>query len=706
MSAAKAGSEGVEDGGWKPESGSTRIRDSVMFSPIRASEEAGAPRRRILPRRGYAIASDYVRLDDDTWMSMLDFVHDDGVAESWNTFWPLARIPRIPMEKTDRVEVALIDAIGRKSPTWVDHHLRSAGGAVDMAQGEVESKHSTTGDTTAHRVRRSVSDLDVITREIQGKAAYVQVDMRMIVKANSLDALDRAIRAINRQLDDRFETLRVIAPDGEQEQRMRDSLGVMPDEMGGRSVYFTSTEFGGAYELMTHGLRDPGGEYVGQMYGDYNNSTVLIDFERNQGDTVVAMTGLAGETPEWLRRHPGERVHHMNLGHLWGVKMAQSAVLHGHRAVVFGLEPEVDVSMIGMPLRRLTARVDMEDPRHGGVNMFEMFDPPLDDLPQDATPEQRRRKRLERLPAVYSAQVGKLSAMTRMLAGPDEASTITDATLTRVLKDFYEGQRMIVPNMAANLERLRMTRVPHGEVPRLSMFVNYLGTALDDRRRDRSNNDPEDMHAYNFLHSMFSNVLEKDGSLFDVATSDDVDRVRGSARVIYDLSRVLGRGLPVAMAELVNVFDYAVGGLRMGDLVVLHGVETLSDEAKAYIAAKQRVLRGRGVRTAYIYSTGPDAALADSGFNRLDSAGMTVFGRMTESNVKAYEELQGQAMPQDLKGDIMGGQAPGLCYVHRGIDNVLFFQDLLLGHSIGRSERRAAILGRDDVRTFDVAAPD
>lgn len=696
----RMGAQAVPDDeeAWGAESGLTPIRESRVFKPIAVSDEPGIPRRRILPRHGYLIASDYIQLDDDTWMSVLDFIHDDGVEENWNTFWPLARIPKIPMEKSDQVEFVFVDSLDRKSPTWVDHHLRSAGGAVDMAKGEVDSKAVSSGDTTAHKVRRSVSDMDIITREIQSNAAYLQVQMRLIVKANSLNALDRAIRAVNRQYDDRFETLRVIAADGEQEPRLREIVGVPPEDMGGKSVYFTSTELGGAYELMTHGLRDPGGEYVGQMYGDYNNSTVLIDFERTRDDTIIAMNGRAEETEDWKRLHPDQPTNSMNLGHLWGVKIAQSAVLHGHRTVVFGLD-ETDVSAIGMPLRNLTTRVDVSQ---GDVNMFEMFDPPINGA-EHMDPAEFERRRLANLPLVYSSQMGKLQTMTRMMASDDSVNSITDAALTKVLTLFYKDQRMVVDDMKNHLQDLRMTRIPHGEVPQLSMFVNYLDSELDALRRSRTT-DPSLLQTYNYLYGMYRNMLDKDGDLFNTTTNDDVDRVRRSNRVIYDFSRLLGRGANTAMAELVNVFDYAVATLRAEDTIIIHGVETLTEDARAYIAGKQAELKRRGIHIVYIYTNGPDGALEQSDFNHIAGSGMTIFGTMTADNVARYEQLKGQAMPQDLKRDIMSDQSTGLCYVHRGIDNVLFVQDLLLGYNINRSDRRRRILGSDTIHTFDAVS--
>lgn len=679
---------------FRSEPGLTPVRRSRMFSP---DTDSG---HRVVGRIGYLFASDYFMVDRDTWASVCDLVHDDGVAESFPPFWPIRRIPtiRVDEKRGERAEVSVIDVIDRKSQAWIDKHLPRAGKAIGLAAGEVNARNNTLGDKNASRVKRAAGDIAVITSDIANhNAAYLHVQMRLLVKANSLELLDRIIADINRQYAERFATFCAVARPGAQESGLKELVGTAPDDMAGRGLYFTSIELGGTYSLISHGIKDPGGEYVGRMYGDYSTSTVLIDFNRTHNDAVVAIRDMAAPPAAWLAAHPDAPKRRLSLGHLWGAKFAQAALLGGHKVVQFGLD-ETDVSAIGMPLAGLTATVDVGA---GEVNMFEMFDPRLPGEEAMDGPT-RRRAHLENLPAIYSAQINKITAMTSMLTD-EKVDAMVSSSLAEALNLFYTDRRMYRSDPKHHLEDLRLIVADHATVPSLANFTMYLG---EREKFYAGQRDLGRQNAYAKLHAIYSGLLDKDGSLFNTTTSDSMDRAATSRRVIYDFSKLLSRGRNVALAQLVNVFGFAVGHLEAGDKIILHGAETISASPLAmdYIREQQANLRRRGVETVWVYSTGPTAAIADAGSNHLEHAGMAVFGQMSAADAHAYEGLIAEQMPDDLFSHITSSAQPGLVYVHRGsMENVLFVMDLLLGYAPARARHRAAILGSDPTIPFTPA---
>ena len=60
---------------------------------------------------------------------------------------------------------------------------------------------------------------------------------------------------------------------------------------------------------------------------------------------------------------------------------------------------------------------------------------------------------------------------------------------------------------------------------------------------------------------------------------------------------------------------------------------------------------------------------------------------MTESELLEYQKRLGQAVPADL-AHMITLKVPGLCYIRRGIENVVFKQDLILSGNI-RTEKKA-----------------
>lgn len=676
---------------FKVENGNVPIAESRIFGPVMGG-------RRIVGRHGYRIAGDAIAIDDHTWIAVCDVIHHEGSVSDWDAFWTLKRIPRLAYDpdKGERAEAVIVDVDDLQTDDWIKDRLKRAGRAVDFGAGEVASKTSTTGDTNARRVSQRVRDINDIAAEINDYASgYLQTQMRVLIKANSRALLDRIIADINRQYVDSFKSGVTLVPrPGVQRTELRDLLGTRAGSMAGRGHWFTTREYGGAYDLVTHGVRDKGGEYVGRLFSDYNSSAVLVDFADLGDSTVIAMSDHAGPDSVWLGRHPelrGLEKRRFPLVHLWGAKIAQATLLAGHRVVQFGMD-DTDLTAIGTPLKRLTTKVDVG---RGEVNIMEFFD----SRPADDGSAQGRRRRLENLPSVYSAQIDKLTTITHLLAG-DAVNAVGDAQLAETLNDFYIDRRMYRSDAKDHPERLRLITPHHDQVPTLALFHSFLA-----ERKGRNGGHVSGVSddAVNILEAIYSRLLNKDGDLFNVTTSPSMDGTVTSPRVVYDFSDLTQRGDEVALAQLVNLFGYAASNLQGGDVIVIHGAEILSGSpvASEYIRRQQTELSRRGVHMVYLYTTGPEAALKDRGLNHLATAGMTVFGRMTDACAREYEELINERMTEDLRAFITQSIQPGLVYMHRGaMDNALFLQDLLLGYAPGRDARRRAILGDTDASTI------
>ena len=231
-------------------------------------------------------------------------------------------------------------------------------------------------------------------------------------------------------------------------------------------------------------------------------------------------------------------------------------------------------------------------------------------------------------------------------------------------------------NAVANRDKLRITGIPHEEVPKLEMFVTYLDSACKALRMS-SENDPERLHAMNILRTSFKNMLTNNGDLFNTTTSSVLDDVTHSRRRIYDFSKLKMRGVGVIMAQFVNVLGFAVGNLSDGDTVIIHGAELLDDTIKNYIRLQFDRLWDKGGRVVYLYNH-MDKMLSDKSFSQFDKADYTIFGNMTDSFVSDYQKELGQNIPPDL-ASLITNKSDSICYIRREFDNVVFRQDLTLG---------------------------
>ena len=616
----------------------------------------------IKPKERYVFRSDYFQVDD-RYACVLGFFHDDGARDDFAAFWG---INRIPTGMPENVTVVVFEQVRRMGEKWIEEKIKT----VEKLDRLEEGEQAQAGTMTSRRKAAKVSDdMEIVAGELQDGASYLHVHNRLLVRAPSLKVLDEAVERISRLYIDRFGTLTVAAYPGEQRQELTNLFG-KNERKRGKGFHFTSVEFAGSHSLVTNGLNDPAGEYVGSMIGDVNNSAVLFDVNGYEHHVVVADNSV---NPVLNRAHVPD---------MWGSKISQAALLANARTVHIILDG-ARMDELGPRLDSLTARLDMNS---GDINMFEMFGDPEEEL------------------GIFPAHLEKVVLMAEQAYETTESDrSIIRGSLKETLTQFYIDKGMWVRNAKHNRDRLRVVGIPHTQVPRLQDIVTYFDT----RYRALANStarDDEALHAYNILRLVFKDLLDNNGDLFNTHTNDEVDGVADARRVLYDFSRLLKRGKGVAMAQLVNVIGFAVDNLGLGDTVIIHGSENIDDRIKEYLTEQFTHLFLRGGRVAYLYND-VDKMLADSTFNRFDAADWTVLGPMRDATVTEYQRQMHQDIPPDLER-LVTTRGENLAYLRRGHTNVVFHMDLPLGVNPARAERRARILEAVQREQGDRARPE
>lgn len=589
----------------------------------------------IKPKEQYIFHSDYFQVDNQ-YGCIMSFFHTDGSNDNFGAFWGIGKIPG---GLGDGVTTVSFEQIRRMTEGWLHDHQSASEGIAQMNENEQGRGGS---NTSKGKAKRTAGDLEVIARELQDGAAYLHVHYRLLVKAPTLDELDDAITKIDRMYIDRFATLSAAPYPGNQRSELS-SLFAKNSKKKGKGFYFTSTEFAGSYNLVTHGLEDPTGEYIGYMVGDVNNSAVLFDVNRYKNHIVVANENF------------NEKLGRVHVSDMWGSKISQSCLLNNGRVVHIILDG-ADLDKLGPKMKRLTSRINMS---HGDVNMFEMFGEHEDEL------------------MIFPMQMQKLTLMAEQLCETSDADrALIRGSLEDVATKFYVDNRMWYDNAVQNRDKLRIVGIPHEQVPKLEMFVSYLETRYKGIVA-QTNRDEELLHAVNVLRMTFKSLLTNNGDLFNTTTNSTIDKARNGRRVIYDFSKLIQRGSNIAMAQLVNIIGFAVGNLGRGDTVIIHGAEFIADSVKPFINAQFDRLHEKGGRVAYLYNS-TDRMLDDKAFNQFDKADYTVFGNMTETAIVDYQHLLGQDVPADLAG-LVTKKGESICYIRRGFNNVVFKLDLALG---------------------------
>lgn len=594
------------------------------------------------PSEKYVFHSDYFEIDDG-YATILSFFHIEGATDNFGVFWG---INRIPSGLDQDISTYCFEQIRRMDEQWLaGHQTRSE----NVAQMNSKEQGLAGSNTTKMNASRKEYDLEMIARELQDGASYLKCQYRLMVKAPSLEKLDKAVEKIGRLYIDRFATLSAAPYIGEQRKELSSLFSKLETRLG-HGFYFTSTEYAGSYSIVTHGLEDPGGEYVGYMIGDVNNSAVLFDVNNYKHHVVVANENYDEEL---------ERAH---VSDVWGSKISQSCLLDDHKVVHMVLDG-ANLDILGPKFANFTYRIDLN---HGDVNMFEMFGEIDEEL------------------SVFPSQMQKLVLMAEQAyETTDNDRSIIRGSLEEVATKFYIDNKMWYEDAIRQRQKLRVVGIPHNQVPKLQMFVSYLDTEYKAMVQQKARDD-ERLHALSVLRVTFRNMLTNNGDLFNTITKDSIDGAKTGRRVIYDFSKLMMRGRGVAMAQFVNIIGFAAGNLGFGDTIIIHGAEILDDSVKEYVNTQFERLWDKGGRVVYLYNS-IDKMLLDKEFSHFDKANYTILGNMSETNVNDYQRLLGQEIPPDLV-NLVTTKNDAICYIRRDFDNVVFQQNLQLGIKAHRKE--------------------
>lgn len=604
----------------------SRIRDYPLF-------------RAIKPKSKFLFRSDYFQVDN-SYATILTIIHHNGADDNLGYFWGIDLIPR---NIGNDVSVRRIEHVGRMSESWVDQHQGRAEGLLNNQANETERDGSLTARQKLSKKQHQLVD---IANDLMNGSSYLRVAIRLLVKAPSLERLDEAVNKINRQYKDRFDTVFSAPYVGEQKRELANLFNKVEGKMG-RNFMFTSSEFAGNYSLVTRGIEDPKGEYIGQMEGDVNNSAVLMDIDNYESHVVIAGKAEAQTLSGWdFQKQRGVDV--------WGAKLGVNALLRNRRVVHLVLN-RARIAGIGVDLSDVTSNVNMTK---GDINPFELFGEKENEL------------------SIFPAHLEKMSLMVEQLQEMEGKRARIKGALQEVLNDFYVDKRMWSRNAQENRDALRLVGIPHNQVPRLPEFQAYLDMEYHAQVQAR-NKDPEVMNAFGFLRTAFRDMMDSNGDLFNTTTSKKIDRAAVSSRVIYDFSSLIKRSRGVMMAQFVNALGFAVGNLSQGDVVILHGAEQLAPGIQQYVKDQFDQLNDNGVRVVYIYNS-VERMLADRAFNQFESADYTLLGGMTKATIAEYEQALKQEVPVSLKS-LLEHKERYRYYLRRGFDNVVFASDIQMG---------------------------
>lgn len=619
----------------------------------------GSYLKQIIPRKGWRIHEDYVDvLDNNSVMAPVIVYANFGKARELPPQWGVYFIRDLVSDSISAtgnasfLSVSFINSVRIFSSEWVKKHQDNA---------DKYSDKNGRGNRGRAHVRTEQEDLAEIASELDANSTYLGVGFKYNVAAIDLEHLDDFLIELQRRLDQNIPGIMIALPNGDVDQEFGRLFSKSMDEPG-RKFMFTSQEYAGFYNFVTQGIEDPNGVYVGEQWGDINDTAVLWDMTRFSHHAVLATSNRFARKRDYIAGHvPEEYVDYTGCDLWLNTLILQLVREHQGRVFTLALDP----FHLSDRLNTVTSTINMNK---GSINPFEMFG--------DVGDEQE----------IFAANQDKWKAMTRQLAEQtissknvieqDQITTTELTDLVEILQEFYHDRKMWPDNPSENRDQIRIINVPHNEVPRLNLFIGYLETAF--RRYSRPvTGVPTKAAEVNKLLAIFKGLQTANSDLFDTATDPMFDALGTSRHTLLDYSRLKKRKGNILLVQLLNSISAIANQTADGDTLIIHGAQHIVNLTQGYIKQILEDLYQRNVRVVFSYAS-PDAMLEQADFNKMSSSDWTLTGHLTPDQIAEYNKLLGnqRQLTDSIKTGIQA-KAADRYYLRRvqenGVqDNIVF----------------------------------
>lgn len=614
---------------------------------------------RIAPRGNIKFGS-VDSLIDGRYATILTFVVRPGSFNRLRPLWGIDTIPKLVSNNKLRekdIEAKAMHTISRRPDKWAENKVTEA---VDVAKTGYRETTDSSQSMEAMGYQDYYTDTQIIAKELKDGASYLDLSIRIILKAHTREDLAFATQILEREYASLFNaTVKLVPFVGEQDMEYANMLDSARHQLG-ENYQLTSRELAGSYPFVTRGMNDPCGSYIGQLAQEVNNDPVLFDSSDFKNLAIVHARGRAEDLSSKFRP---EVKHTFKATTAWGNKFTQDAMMKGNKVVEFVLNQE-DPRKVGKNLSDETAYVNLTSQK-SGINFLEANSTGVDEI------------------SAYNILVSKIKAIVsqfseQQIEGDQTVMNFEDIqNLDDILKNFYIDEGMWPTDAKDNREMIRLLNIPHQQVPKLSRFMVHLREKVEaaEKHGETVANLSSIKKVYNICKQIDSNYSD----LFDRKTTIRRDFVRKANRVIFDFKSLKIRSHTALMGHFINAFTYGEQDLSEDDVIIIHGMDEMTESVNKFLRQRFGELMDRGVKVVLLYSQGDIMLGKEKEYQQhntwFQNADLRITNSMVAKNIKRYEELLHVELPESVKQGLEGSDTYTY-FINRDRESILFNLDL------------------------------
>lgn len=598
-------------------------------------------------------------IDDGKYCTILTFSVKKGSFKGLPPLWGMGLIPKL--ENTEdfkhRDIVTKCEySISRRSDNWAEKKVQDS------------TTVSETGYTEAKKASQSMHkalfeehyfDTNVVANELKNGASYLDLSIRITIKAQSLEDLQNAMFYLEKNYSKHFNNKVDLVPFAGEMKKEYGNLLDSARYQRGENYHLTSRELAGSYPLVESGVNDENGTYIGQLYGELNSDPVLLDTMNFKKLAVICARNRASDINSVARRTK----YNFAATTAWSNKITQDAIMNGNRVVEYVLNSE-HVERMRPELMSETAYINLLDGRVA-INMFETFARGRDNN------------------AAWNMLVSKIQEIARQFSEKEDANDTSILMgedideLSRILKEFYIEEEL----WKDDPDDIRFNNLYHSEYPILQQFNFFLQSKLEQEEDQVSVlGTSQRLKSLRILARTFEKIRTRSESLFNKRTTIKESYLKDKSKIIFDFKSLRETHHAALMGHFVNTLAFGEQELEEDDVLIIHGADELTETVKRHLRVRIGHLNNRGVKVVLMYND------ADILFKEKDTingtqenihrywfrtADMRITNAMQPQNVDEYAKAIRRELPDSVKSG-MRGNHDHVYYLNRENLSTLF----------------------------------
>ncbi|EHT3670505.1 hypothetical protein KXP69_002276 [Staphylococcus pseudintermedius] len=596
---------------------------------------------------------------DGKWATILTFVVRPGSFNKLRPLWGIDTIPRIISNNKlaeKNIEAKIMHSFQRRPDQWAENKIEPA---TEVTTAGVEETERASQKYHSKFFKQHAQDIDEIAEEIKNGASYLDLSIRVSLKAPTKDDLQDAIQVLESEYNSIFGSAVNLVPFVcEQEVEYANMLDTAQSQRG-ENYMLTSRELAGSSMFLTRGINDPYGSYIGQLAGEVNNDSVLLDSVNFKKLAVIYARDRAADLSSKYRQNVR---YNYKATTAWSTKVAQDALVHGNKVVEFVLNQEEPMK-VGKNLNNLTAYVPMDD-KQAAINLFQVFSKGFDEI------------------AAYNILVDKIKVFVEQF---NKARSAHDNTvllqkdfdnLEDIIEQFYVYHKMWHVNPSDNKDDLRLLNLPNNQYPKLDDFVFFLGYVLGNAQSDNnvyglSNK----LESVDKLDGLMRKIRSRNGNIFGRQTTINRKVLQEKSRVIFDFKTLRLTSHEALMAQFLNTFSYGEQDLEEDDVVIIHGMDQMTPSVIDYLRQRFIELNERGVKVVLLYEDQDILFSEEKEYKQHNdwfvNADMRISNSMSAKNIQRYQDLLHIELPESVRQG-MAGSDTYTYFLNRDRETILF----------------------------------